>query len=338
MANAHSPWRAMRPVLLAGAAAIGWLTMSSTAASADTLSEASSLLGGVTNSVSLSVSSVTGKVAGTVPTDPQTSTTATTPSPAPVPAQPAGLLQPVTSQVSAVADNLISSLPVVNRVVPTGTVSAVATPIVDVADGTTAALVEAVVPPVAEAIPALEPVLVPVSDLVTGSDPLPLPDLSETLPLEELPASVPVPAAGTNVVEPMQNAADAVPAESFGAAEPAPAAEVNVAAPALTVFPGYGAAFLAETSGIEPAVHPSGGGDDGRAATDDPAYQPAQSPALPGTGTGSGSGGSASAASSSAAWLSAYHFDHFLSRAVLARDDREHTPAPVSFDPGSSPD
>lgn len=336
MANAHSPWRAMRPVLLAGAAAIGWLTMSSTAASADTLSEASSLLGGVTSSVTSSVSAVTGKVAGTVPTDSQTSTTAPTPAPAPVPARPAGLLQPVVNQSSAVADNLISSVPVVNRVVPTGTVSAVATPIVDVADGTTAALVEAVVPPAAEAIPALEPVLVPVSDLVTGSAPLPLPDFSETLPLEELPASKPVPAAGINVVEPMQNAADAVPAESFGPAEPAPAAEVNVAAPALTVFPGYGAAFLAETSGIEPAVHPSGGGDAGQPATDAPMHQPAQSPAVPGTGTGSG--GSASVAFGSAAWLSAYDFDHFLSRAVLAREDSEHTPAPVSFDPGSSPD
>ncbi|SDT02394.1 hypothetical protein SAMN04489743_1488 [Pseudarthrobacter equi] len=326
----------MRPVLLAGAAAIGWLTMSSTAASADTLSEASSLLGGVTSSVTSSVSSVTGKVAGTVPTDSQPSTTAPTPAPAPVPGQPAGLLHPVANQVSAVADNLISSVPVVNRVVPTGTVSAFATPIVEVADGTTAVLVEAVVPPVAEAIPVLEPVLVPVSDLVTGSDPLPLPDLSGTLPLEELPASGPVAADGTNPVEPLLNAAVAVPAESFGTAESDPAAGANTAAPVLAVFPGHGAAFLAETAGIEPAVHHSGGGDAGQPATDDPAHQPTQSPAVPGTGTGSG--GSASVAFGSAAWLSAYDFDHFLSRAVLAREDREHTPAPVSFDPGSSPD
>ncbi len=324
----------MRPVLLAGAAAIGWLTMSSTAASADTPSEASSLLGGVTSSVTSSVSSVTGKVGGTVPTDSQPSTTA--PTPAPAPSQPAGLLQPVASQVSAVADNLISAVPVVNQVVPTGTVSAVATPILEVVDGTTAVLVEAVVPPVAEAVPVLEPVLVPVSDLVTGSDPLPLPDLSGTLPLEELPASGSDAAGGTHLVEPLLHAAVAVPAESFGTAESAPAAGANAAAPVLSVFPGYGAAFLAETAGIEPAVHPSGGGNNGQPATDDPAHQPAQSPAVPGTGTGSG--GSASVAFGSAAWLSAYDFDHFFSRAVLAREDREHTPAPVSFDPGSSPD
>jgi len=182
----------------------------------------------------------------------------------------------------------------------------------------------------------LEPVLVPVSDLVTGSDPLPLPDLSGTLPLEERPASEPVPAAGTIVVAPMQNAAVAVPAESFDAANPTPAADVNVAAPALAVFPAYGAAFPAESSGMEPALHSSGGGDAGQPATDAPVHQPAQSPAVPGTGTGSG--GSASVAFGSAAWLSAYDFDHFLSRAVLAREDSEHTPAPVSFDPGSSPD
>jgi len=178
----------------------------------------------------------------------------------------------------------------------------------------------------------LEPVLVPVSDLVTGSDPLPLPDLSGTLPLEELPASGPVAAARTNFVEPVQDAAVAVRAGSFGAAEPARAADVNAAAPSLTVFPGFGAAFLAETAGIQPAVHPSGGGDAGQPVTDDPA----QSPAVPGTGTGSG--GPASVAFGSAAWLSAYDFDHFLCRAVLAREDGEHAPAPVSFDPGSSPD
>ncbi|MFC9771597.1 MULTISPECIES: hypothetical protein [unclassified Pseudarthrobacter] len=336
MANAHSPWRAMRPVLLAGAAAIGWLTMSSTAASADTLSEASSLLGGVTSSVPSSVSSVTGKVAATVPTDSQPSTTAPTPAPAPAPALPTGLLQPVASQVSAVADTLISAVPVVNRVVPTDTVSAVATPILEVADGATAVLVEAVVPPVAEAIPVLEPVLVPVSDLVAGSDPLP--DLSGTLPLEELPASGPIAGAGagTNLIEPVHNAAVAVPAESFGTAESSPAAGANAAAPVLTDFPGHGAASLAATAGIEPAVHHSGVGDSGQPANHNPPHQPAQSPAVPGTGTGSG--GPASVAFGSAAWLSAYDFDHFLSRAVLVREDREHTPAPVSFDPGSSPD
>jgi hypothetical protein len=324
----------MRPVLLAGAAAIGWLTMSSTAASADTLSEASSLLGGVTSSVTSSVSSVTGKVAATVPTDSQPSTTAPTPAPAPAPALPTGLLQPVASQVSAVADTLVSAVPVVNRVVPTGTVSAVATPILEVADGATAVLVEAVVPPVAEAIPALEPVLVPVSDLVAGS--APLPDLSGTLPLEELPASGPIAAAGTNLIEPVHNAAVAVPAGSFGTAESAPAAGANAAGPVLTVLPGHGAAPLAATAGIEPAAHHSGVGDAGQPANHNPPHQPAQSPAVPGTGTGSG--GPASVAFGSAAWLSAYDFDHFLSRAVLVREDSEHTPAPVSFDPGSSPD
>lgn len=324
----------MRPILFAGAAAIGWLCISSTAASADTLSEASSLLGGATSSVTSSVSSVTGRVAATVPTDSQPSTTAPTPAPAPAPALPTGLLQPVASQVSAVADTLISAVPVVNRAVPTDTVSAVATPILEVADGATAVLVEAVVPPVAEAIPVLEPVLVPVSDLVAGSDPLP--DLSGTLPPEELPASGPIAAAGTNHIEPVHNAAVAVLAESFGTAESAPAAGANAAAPVLTVFPGYGATSLAETASIEHAAHHSGGGDAGQPANDNPAHQPAQSPAVQGTGTGSG--GPASAAFGSAAWLSAYDFDHFLSRAVRVREDREHTPAPVSFDPGSSPD
>jgi hypothetical protein len=177
MANAVSPWRALRPVLLAGAATLTWLTFSSPGASADVLSDTTSLLGGVTSSVS----SVTDRVAGPAPTTPAPSSPAAAPH--------AGLLQPVVGQVSGLADNIVSVVPVVNQVVPSGTVTSVAAPIAQLTDGTTAAVVEVVVPPVTETLPVLEPVLEPVSELVAGTEPLPveLPELPTLTVDEDVP-------------------------------------------------------------------------------------------------------------------------------------------------------
>lgn len=166
MAKARSSWRALRPVLLAGAATLSWLTFSSPAASADALSDTTSLLGGVTGSVS----SMPDKLAGPAPAAPATP---------PAAAPSTGLLQPVVGQLSGLADNIVSAVPVVNQVVPAGTVTAVSAPIAGVADGATAAVVDVVVPPIVDALPVLEPVLQPVFDLETGAAPLPVavPDL-----------------------------------------------------------------------------------------------------------------------------------------------------------------
>jgi hypothetical protein len=313
MANAVSPWRALRPVLLAGAATLTWLTFSSPAASADVLSDTSSLLGGVTSSVS----SVTDKLAGPAPTVPAP------PLPA---APPAGLLQPVVDQVSGIADNVVSVVPVVNQVVPAGTVTAVAAPIAHVSDGATAAVVEAVVPPVAESLPVLAPVLQPVSDVVTGTAPLPveLPELPVVAVDEDVPAAGAV-----------------VPTEASAAAEPAPAATPALsdsslnAAPDTVTIP-YGAVALAGTSTPLLAASSMSDFSDEQPGTADPSPARAQAPAAPGSGAGSGAapGGSPG----SAAFLSPFNFDLPLSGAVCAGESPEHAPAPVSFDPGSSPD
>lgn len=322
MAHVRSPWRALRPVILAGAAAVSWLTLSSTAASADTLSDTSSVLGGVTSSVTSSVSSVTGKLTDPVPDAPPPVT-------APVPAPSAGLLQPVIGQVSSVADNLVASVPVVNQVVPTGTVSAVSTPIVAVADETTAGLVEVIVPPVAEAVPVLEPVLEPVSDLVTGNTPLEvqLPALTDVAVEEPLPA-------------PDSAAAAADAAAGFG---PSAADETTFQAPTEPVAMATSAAeapaaamFLASTSTFDPAVSGTAGAGAEHPGTADPSPAADPVPATPGSLTGGN--GQSSGASGSAAWLSSDNLEHLLPGAVDARETNEHAPAPVSFDPGSSPD
>ncbi|MFC4395680.1 hypothetical protein [Arthrobacter sedimenti] len=324
-----SPWRAVRPALLAGAAAVTWLTLSSTAASADTGPDSSSLLGGVTSSVS----SLAHDLADTV-------------SPAPLgspagPAATSGLLQPVVTQVSGLADNLIASVPVVDKVVPAGTVATVSAPLVEVADGVTAGVVQVVVDPAADAVPVLEPVLQPVSDLLTGAAPLPVPlpeqpvDLQQPieaiqveLPAAETPAPAGAPAAAEASEDVLQPATEA---DQDALALAGPPSAVGGVIPETR-----GAAALAATSVLHTEVSRLGDPVADEPLSADPAPLPANAPAPPASGTGSG--GSAGGPSGTAAWLSPFGFDFELSGVVLAGDTSEHAPAPVSFDPGSSPD
>ncbi|VXC58300.1 conserved exported hypothetical protein [Arthrobacter sp. 9AX] len=311
MAKTRSPWRALRPVFLAGAATLTWLALSTTAASADTLSDSSSLLGGLTSPVS----SVTGKLAAPAPT---------VPAPPPAATAPAGLLKPVAAQVSGVADNIVSAVPVVNRVVPAGTVTAVAAPIAQMADGATAAVVEVVVPPVAESFPVLEPVLQPVSGVVTGTAPLPveLPELAPVV-VEDVPATAAIVPAGTSAI------AEPAPAENLAASE-SPVTSADTAA-----SPSSALAF-AGTAGPQWAAFSIPGVGHEQPLTADPSPANTQAPAAPGSGTGSGAASAGSPGS--AAYLSPFNFDLPLAGAVCAGEASEHAPAPVSFDPGSSPD
>lgn len=141
MAQARSPWCLLRPVLFAGAATFAWLTLSTSAATADSATDTGSLLGGVTSSVSTLSAPLTEAI----------------PAPAPTPAAlapSAGLLQPVVGSL-------------------VGTASTVTAPVAAVADGATAGLVNTVAPPLAEAVPLLEPLLEPVTDLVDAVASLP---------------------------------------------------------------------------------------------------------------------------------------------------------------------
>lgn len=329
MARMSSPWRSLRPALLAGAAAVTWLTLSSTAASADTGPDSSSLIGGVTSSVS----SVTHDVAA-----------AASPAPVGSPAGPAaapGLLQPVVTQVSGPADNLIASVPVADQVVPAGSVSTVSAPLIEVTDGVTAGVVQVVVDPATEAVPALEPVLQPVSDLLAGAAPLPVP-----LPEQAVELQQPIDAVQAELPETETPADAAAPAAAGPSADVRQAAtEVHqdalVAADASSAASGenleaQGAAGLAGTSALQSDMAGLGGTIADEPVPADQAPLPANTPAAPGSGTGSG--GSPGGPSGAAAWLSPFDLDFELPCAVLAGDTSEHAPAPVSFDPGSSPD
>ncbi|WP_146069218.1 hypothetical protein, partial [Arthrobacter sp. ZGTC412] len=290
MAKARSSWRALRPVFLAGAATLTWLTFSSPAASADVLSDTTSLLGGVSSSVS----SVTDKLAGSAPAAPA----------APAVAAPsAGLLRPVVGQVSGLADNIVAAVPVVSQVVPAGAVKVIAAPIAGVADGATAAVVNVVVPPVAGAVPVLEPVVEPVADLVTGTAPLPVavPELPVVVP--ELPV-VPVDAGLSDGADLPGGSTDlsegaVVPTRDEAVAEDSAALSGSTTLLGLAVVDavqGTGSAgsfvgVVATAGTSSPLRAPAAAESDagaGEPVTVDPSPVPAQAPAVPGSGTGSG--------------------------------------------------
>ncbi|WP_411375819.1 hypothetical protein ACLH0K_05500 [Arthrobacter sp. MPF02] len=314
MGEARSPWRALRPVLLAGAATFTWLTLSSTAASADTLPDTSSLLGGVTGSVT----SVAENLVPVVPAPP-----ASTPAAPPAP----GLVQPVVGPLAGAVDDLITAVPLVNQAVPAGTVSSVSAPVAHIADGTTATLVETVVPPVAEAVPVLEPVLEPVTDLLTGTAPLPapVPELPEVV-AEDGPPTLPAPAPAKLESDPLEVGSEGPVSES------AIEASLEQASASATTA----AAVLGMTSAFPPAAVSASSmrTDDNTPA--DPSPYPVHAPAVP--GSGAGSGGLTGGGSGSAALVSLFDFAFPLTGLVSAGEAPDHAPAPVSFDPGSSPD
>lgn len=321
MARKSTPWRALRPALLAGAAAITWLTLSSTAASADTGTDSPPLLGGVTSSVS------------SLTHDPSV---AVSPAPAGSPAETIagpGLLQPVVAPVSGLADSVIASVPVVNHVVPAGTVSSVSTPLAGVVDDVSAGVAQGVVSPATEAVPVLEPVLQPVSDLVTGSALLPVavPDA----PLDAVPAQLPV-AANLASADAALSAPEAAAALAATAAEPGESAAVSPAAARADSNAGHeqrgsvpsGIFLHVDASAVSAPVE--------LPLANDPAPLPGQGPATPGSGTGSS--GSSGSPSGAAAWLSPFDLGLERPGVIPVGDPSQHLPAPVSFDPGSSPD
>lgn len=305
MAKARLPWHVFRPVLLAGAATLTWLALSTSAATAD--SSTDSLLGGVTSSVSSLSAPLTG------PVGPASSAAILAPEP-----PSSGLLQSVVGGIPGTADQLIGGAPVINQVVPAGAVSGVSSPAVAVVNDTAAGLVETVSTPLVEAVPVLEPVLLPVAELVNDIVPLPvsIPDLESAnfQPVAALPADLAV-AEGTANQD----------SEFVGAA----------------IGPAAGAVGPQQDSAGMPfaASQASTGADSpgtGTPVTADP--RPAPAPAPPGPSSGSGGSISSAGSGGSAAWLTFLDFYLPPAGSVPLSGPSMHAPSPVSFDPGSSPD
>jgi hypothetical protein len=306
--SARLPWRALRPLLLAGAAATAWLALSAPAASADS-ADSGSLLGGISSSVS--------SIAGTAAAD--------APAVAALPAQPVtpepeDLLQPLTGPVTGTVDYLIETVPVVNQIVPAGNIGTVTAPVVTAADTIVAEAADTVLPTANDALPVLDPILEPVEELLSGID---------SLPLAESEAVAPDPAVvldisafdggfGTDVEPDLGGPFNASPDSSELSATPDSAASLPAARP------GSARSTAAPAGSLE---SPGNG---------EAAPGPHELPAVP--GSGSGTSQSSGAGPGGTAWLSTFHLDVPPAGVFPVSGPLQNSPAPVSFDPGSSPD
>lgn len=290
MVNVRSPWRVLRPVLLAGAATLTWLTFSASGATADSSTDAGPLGGSLTASISSLSAPLTGQV-----------DTAPTPV-VPVPVAPT----------------------------PSGAFPTDSAPVIAVVDQAAAELLNTVAPPLAEAVPVLEPVVQPVADLVNGVNPLPI-------SVPELPNLGVDVIAGVDVTD----AAVAAAPPSAGSLSTGAGVAGSGAALAstgdgsLTTSASWqawaGTAFTASlaNSGMQPVLpHLPRPGD--------PSPTPAPVPVGPSSGAGSGS--SSTSSPGFAAWVDAFGLYLPLAGTYPISGFSEHVPSPVSFDPGSSPD
>lgn len=359
MATLLVSFRAVRPAVFAGALAVAWLTFSAPSGAADT--DSGSLLG-TTSTAASAVSSIIADAAESVDSGPATSVEAVTGStvpaaPAALPPAPApvadtapvpGVLQPLLEAPAAPAGDPVSHLPVVTGLDPADTVAMatdqvspvtdVLTPVVaglDPADTVAVALDQ--VSPVTDllarvvdevAVPGTA--LQPVSDLVTDGALLDVPDLipGQVGDLVVGDPAVPVP-PGNSAVD--TGAAAGSPglgsAGRFGTLAPGGfltdlLSGVVVAASASLACPGFQAGDGAAERGSS---------TEGSSGDTMPA--PMRTP-----GSASGSGQSFGGSHGFTGWLSSSFEDLSLPGAFPVSGPPQHVPAPVSFDPGSSPD
>lgn len=221
MAQVRSPWHALRPVFLAGAAAFTWLTFSSSPASAELLPEPTP----VVNEISVDA--------------PSTDLLAPVPDVAP------------GTGSSPVIDNAVNAVDQVAAPPVTGLVEAtepVIEPVLESVEPVLEPMLTPMVEPVAELVAALEPVvtLAPAAPVqaVAGI----VPDVA-TEPSATAPAVGGTPAAGP---APARTA----PQQSLDAAGPAPSVPLAVTGPAGPLWAGPSASVESAEKAPVPSSSP----------------------------------------------------------------------------------
>ena len=345
MASSMSSWsllRPLRPVLIAGAAAVAWLSFSAPAADASTQQGQDTLLGGITapaaaasngtNNAGL-LKAVESVAAATQPDLSAVPVLAAPSKAVPSVAAPApaeyvpSLVSEVLAPVETAANTLTSS-----EVLP----AQVTAPVVSLADTAINRVAETVsqtvVVPAAEAAPVLAPPLESISDLVSRAPSLIEPVAPAREVLEEVDVSA--------VLE----ALPAIP--SLGSSDPAKGKKLSAAATADTALGNTGIrdGFSSVNSTLLALSGPATAdesfltfsGNEGTPTGDDNRLRPLL-PAPP-SGVGSGNGQSSGGPFASAAWL-ANPSKHLPPAGLLAiSGPLQHIPSPIALEPGSSPD
>lgn len=342
MQSQHHIWAFLRPVLLAAAAATSWIVFSALGASADPGSSHSSpagksLVSTVGSSLNAVTSHATGQakdvlapvkaaVNGGLAESPSSSVASLVPAPS---------LTPVVHEVAGLADEVVQNVSVVKEVVPAGTVSAVTNPVVRTVDGAANSAVGTVTNVAATVLEPLDPVWAPVTGTVQV--PVTTPELP-TLPAVPPAAQPDAAAPATSSLQP-----SALPAGDHVSRDAGPAQDAAGPVPATAGTPVEESGFLGAPRYSLVRGLPVQLSTPSAACPDSPAGPaPFEAPAEPLPGAPATTTGGASASNGNGpvqpAWVDAHHF--FLPAPGSARIQGIllHAPAPVSFDPGSSPD
>ncbi|MFF1883805.1 hypothetical protein ACFVVC_20280 [Pseudarthrobacter sp. NPDC058196] len=341
MKSHRESWAFLRPLLLAIAAAAAWIALSAGGASADTGADDSdsrhSLLGSVGSPLRSVTTNVAHQAKGALE---PVEATVKGPGSATVPSFsaliPTPSLRPAAEDVSGLADQVVQAVPVVNRVVPAGTVGTVVDPVAGTVDSVVDRAVGTVAPVAGAVLEPLEPIVEPVMDAV------PLPGLHPADPDTVLP----VVTDAIDIVTPEPASTNSPPVTGVPQAGQAADASVTVAnsdaaATALGratmsqwgALPGTGPACDTRMKSAANAPALAEAGPDHA-----PIHEPSDAlPGIPGATTG-GSSPSGGNGPAFPAWLNAHHL-YIPAAGTAAIEGRLlAAPAPVSFDPGSSPD
>lgn len=303
----------LRSVLLAGAGAVVWIALSSAAANADSGNTNNhTLLGGAGSAVSNVVHNAAKGLPGT-PGNAVAAVVASVPAPAVVSVAVPGVQLPAVQvpppvvielpQLTGSVDQLLANTPVVSAVLPEGTVGAVSASVVSPA----ASAVDGVGSGIGSLIGGL-----PVTVQVIAVPSIHVPDVTGIV--EAL-------AAGPDVIEPV-------------AGVPSTVAQ-DVAAPLLSLA-GYSGPPGLNGTPSKAAVRGTSGSNDSPASRSDGTFPPG-TPG--GSDTVSGSAVlSSNPSGAAAAWLQGTNLSYPLTGTLVSTAAAGRVPAPVSFDPGSSPD
>lgn len=352
MANTGLSWsvlRPLRPVFLAGAAALTWLALSAPAADANNPHDQSSPLGGIASTVSSAgngagngLGNAAGGAAAALVPDHSADAASEPVNAVPVNAEPVTepvtptpetVLAPVVSGITEPVDTFLGELPAPD-ILPPDPVAIVTDPVVALADTAIADITDTVVQPVTDTLPVDLPVE-PISDVLTGTPPLttpvvtPITDvldvvddvvaLADQAPLLPAPLDAPVARTGGTGVGTAYSPGVSLLAAT--AASESPSAHLA----------NSGSSGSGDSPGSSPAL-PSGGGSPAGGGTQTPEGL------FPASPSGSGSGQSSGGPAASAAWLSS-PFEYLpLTGIVPVSGHLQHIPSPVAIDPGSSPD
>lgn len=219
---------------------------------------------------------------------------------------------------TGVAGQLVQTVPAANTAVPAGTVAAVVDPSVDTVDGMVGGTLGTVVPLAGAILQPLQPVLDPVISAA------PLPAVTPAAPpaaAPALPAGIPLPGG-----DPPSRAAEPQPANAGpDMASVPPISHRALRGTCLACDPRLKlAAGTALAPGVAPQDAPFRGTSDAL-------------PGMPGAATG-GSSPSGGNGPSLPATLGAHHFHAPWTGLAAIQGRLLAAPAPVPWDPGSSPD